>query len=105
MSILDYLNGQHVLVRSDKSGVHMGILVSSEGAAVRLKDSRRLWEWQVAGGAGISLSEVSIVGINQKGSRINMTLPDVVVFDVCEVIPALGLCVPTIMGAGVATPS
>ena len=104
MGLFDDLNGQHVLVRSDQSGVHLGVLVDSEGSTVRLKDSRRLWQWKVANNGGISLSEVSILGIDQSASRINVAVPEVIVFGVCELIPATGLCVPTIMGAEIAQP-
>jgi len=97
--------GKHVLIRSDHSGVHLGVLVDVEGTSVRLSDSRRLWEWRVASGAGISLSEVAIVGIDQTRSRITETLPDLIVTGVCEVIPAYGMSVATIMGADTSKPA
>jgi hypothetical protein len=92
-----------VLIRSADSGVHHGTLVAVDGTAVRMVNSRRLWEWNT-GGAGISLSEVAISGIDQKASRITATLPDLVVSGVCEIIPTHGLCDATIEGAAVAKP-
>lgn len=104
-NLAQHLIDKHVLIRSDQSGVHLGILVAVSGMAVRLKDSRRLWEWAVAGNAGISLSEVAIMGINHKGSRITEVLPDLIVSGVCEIIPAHGMAVATIMGAETSRPS
>lgn len=100
MGIYDDLIGKHVIVRADHSGVHFGTLTAYDGDTVRLKDSRRLWKWHVAG-TGISLSEVAITGVDQGKSRITMTLPDLVVMGACEIIPCHGMAVATIMNAPV----
>lgn len=97
--LTDHLIGKHVLIRSNMSGVHVGVLLSVSGNAVRLKASRRLWEWKVASNAGISLSEVAIAGIDHAGSKVTAELPDAVILDVCEIIEAHGLCVATVYGA------
>lgn len=96
----DFLNTP-VLIRSAASGVHYGTLIEVQGNIVRLKDSRRLWRWKIAG-AGISLSEVAISGIDHNGSKITSVLPDLIVMDVCEIIPTYGLARATIEGAPVA---
>ena len=103
-TLTDHLIGKHVLIRSDMSGVHFGTLVHVDGAGVRLADSRRLWEWQVANNAGISLSEIALAGIEHSGSKISASLPDIVVFGVCEIIEAHGLCIATIQGAATHQP-
>lgn len=90
--------GKKVIVRSDASGVHFGTLVEWDGATVLLHDSRRLWEWDT-GGTGISLSEIAICGIKQSASKITMTLPELVVIGVCEIIPCHGMAIATIEGA------
>ena len=92
-----------VIIRSSNSGVHYGYLaeVQDSGKTVHLTNSRRLWEWKVAGN-GISLSEVAITGVDHAGSRISATLPDIIVLDVCEIIPAHGMATATIEGAPVA---
>ena len=97
------LIGKRVLVRSSDSGVHHGTLMLVDGTAVRLADSRRLWEWST-GGSGISLSEVAVCGIDHIGSKITMTLPDIVVAGACEIIPTHGMCDATIDGAPVYKP-
>jgi hypothetical protein len=94
--------GTPVIIRSSESGVHYGYLtnVQDNGRAVRLANSRRLWEWKVAG-TGISLSEVAITGIDHANSRITTTLPDIFIMGVCEIIPAHGMASATIEGAAV----
>jgi hypothetical protein len=99
--MFDDLLNTPVIIRADASGVHYGTLVAYEGKNVRLKDSRRLWEWKIAG-PGISLSEIAIYGVDHNGSRITSVLPDLVVFDICEIIPAHGMASATIEGAPVA---
>jgi hypothetical protein len=95
--------GQKVLIRSNDSGVHHGTLAAVDGVSVRLTNSRRLWEWNT-GGTGISLSEIAICGIDHKGSKITMTLPDIVISGVCEIIPTHGMADATIEGAAVYKP-
>jgi hypothetical protein len=102
-NITTHIIGQKVLIRSNDSGVHHGTLLAVEGTSVRLKDSRRLWEWST-GGTGISLSEVAICGIDHKGSKVTMALPDIIVAGVCEIIPTHGMCDATIRGAPVHKP-
>lgn len=95
----DFINTK-VIVRSADSGVHHGTLthVSADGTAVRLADSRRLWRWKIDG-QGVSLSEVATLGVDHGESKITMTLKDIAVMGVCEIIPASGLASSTIEGA------
>ncbi len=97
------LIGAKVIIRSDASGVHHGILAAVDGRSVRLTNSRRLWEWDT-GGTGISLTEIAICGIDQAKSRITAVLPDLVVAGVCEIIPSYGVADATIEGAKTYTP-
>ena len=98
---VDEMLGQHVLIRSADSGVHLGVLKAvhiDSKITVVLENSRRLWEWATAND-GISLSEIAIAGIDQSRSKVTAVLPTIMVADVCEIIPAHGMAVPTIMGA------
>jgi hypothetical protein len=96
--VRDAMIGKKVIIRSRASGVHFGTLSAWSGDEVYLTDSRRLWRWST-GGTGISLSEVAIAGIDQSNSKITMTLPELVIMGVCEVIPAHGMAIATIEGA------
>lgn len=90
--------GQRVIVRAADSGVHHGTLHTVDGNTVHLKDSRRLWRWKIAG-QGVSLSEVAILGVDHDESVITMSLPDVIVIGVCEIVPTHGVASATIDGA------
>ena len=90
--------GQKVIIRSTDSGVHHGTLHAVEGTTVHIKDSRRLWRWRIAG-QGVSLSEVAILGVEHEWSKITMQVPDLIVMNVCEILPTHGVASATIEGA------
>jgi ferredoxin-fold anticodon binding domain-containing protein len=96
--------GEKVIIRSNQSGVHHGILQDVEGTIVHLKDARRLWKWKIAG-QGVSLSEVSILGVDHVESKISMMVPEIIIMDVCEILPTCGIASATIDGAPVGQPS
>jgi len=102
-NLTSHLINTRVIIRSSDSGVHHGTLIAVSGTAVRLENSRRLWEWST-GGTGISLSEIAVCGIDQKASKITTVLPDLIVAGVCEIIPTHGMCDATIDGAHVHKP-
>lgn len=77
--------GKICLVRTYASGVHCGTVVYHQGQEVVLRDARRLWEWHAVG--GISLSEVARNGIHHKGSRVCLTVPEILISDFLELIP------------------
>ena len=63
--------GKYVIVRCRDAGVHAGILVSHDGRACELKKARRLWRWRVNGNKGTTLSDVAVVGLDKKDTRIS----------------------------------
>ena len=83
---------KYVIIRSAQSGVHAGWLKSLKGDKVVLKNSRRLWRWVVNEMTGqlATLSEVAVYGVNSSDerSRISVTVPEMTILGVCEVIPA-----------------
>jgi len=87
-----------VIIRSADSGVHHGTLHAVDGTTVHIKDSRRLWRWRIAG-QGVSLSEVAILGVEHEWSKITMQVPDLIVMNVCEILPTHGVASATIEGA------
>jgi hypothetical protein len=98
---MNYPIGSKVIIRSSDSGVHHGVLEAVEGETVHLKDARRLWYWKIAG-QGISLSEVAVLGVCHKESKITLMLPDIIVNGVCEIIETHGVSSATIDGAPIA---
>ena len=76
--------GRHVIARTFTAGVHIGTVVSQHGEeAYVLKDARRLWKWEGA----FTLSEVATSGINPKGSRMAVAVPEILLTNVNEMIP------------------
>ena len=93
--------GKKCIIRTYASGVHFGTLVDQDGRQVELADARRLWRWHT-GGEGISLSEVATTGVDQKRSRIAVTVPAMTILDALEIIPATDAAAASIETAEVA---
>lgn len=74
--------GKFVVVRTYSAGVHTGFLVESNGTAVLLRESRRLWRWEGA----FTLNEVSQKGCAES-SRISDPVPEILLTQAIEVIP------------------
>lgn len=76
--------GKIVLVRTYSAGVHVGELVSRNGAEVTLKDAHRLWRWRGAN----TLNELAIGGASTtEWTRISERSPgEVVLTGAIEVI-------------------
>ena len=77
-------DGRAVIVRARDAGVHYGKLVGYEGRTVWLTDSRRLWSWTA--NSGIALSGVAMSGVNKSKSKIDASVPSIVILDACEII-------------------
>jgi len=72
----------YVVVRTFSAGVHIGYLKSKDGQSVALVNSRRLHYWEGAA----SLSQVAMDGVSG-ATRLAMTLPEIMLEEVIEVIP------------------
>jgi|DEB0MinimDraft_4_1074332.scaffolds.fasta_scaffold58119_1 hypothetical protein len=73
-----------VIIRSLYSGVHAGYLLSRDGSEVKLADSIRIWYWSGAA----TLSQLAMDGpANPIRCKFAMSLPEITVLGVCEVIP------------------
>lgn len=60
--------GKKVIIRTYSAGVWFGELNKKSGTEVILKNARRMWRWCAA--ESVSLSAVSIHGINHSKSKI-----------------------------------
>lgn len=92
-----HLIGQFVIIRSRDSGVHAGTLTNIQDRVATLSGSRRLWWWKAS--RGHTLSGVALHGIDASGSKIAGELTQIVVLDVCEIIPTTEAAATSIMGA------
>ena len=93
------LEGEYVIVRCRDAGVHAGTLVSLDGRTAVLKDSRRLWYWEVAENQH-SLSGVASVGIASE-SKIPAVIETAILPEACEVLSVSDKAMKTIVGANV----
>lgn len=65
-------NSRYVIVRTHSAGVFAGELVSRNGQEVKLKNSRRLWQWSGAA----SLSELAVNGTsNPSACKFPVAMP------------------------------
>lgn len=98
--------GQEVILRTYSAGNHFGVLKEYDpatGTAI-LENSRRLHGWHVASTAGISLSEISQLGIEPSKSKICTKLPIALIAEVIEVLPTTSTAAESIKKAAVYRP-
>jgi hypothetical protein len=77
--------GDEVIVRTYSAGVHVGNLVSLEGATCVLSNARRIWKWAGA----FTLNEIALQGVDRKNSRICKPVPTITLTQAIEVIPVV----------------
>jgi hypothetical protein len=79
--------GDFVLLRTFSSGIHFGFLEEKSITAgffvVCLSRAKRLWNWTGA----LSLSEVAMIGPQISGSKIAVTVDEIELPNVIEIIP------------------
>ena len=76
--------GRWVIVRTDRAGVHFGLLRVTNGRGyVSLERARRIWEWYGA----FTIDELSQDGFDTSRSKLSREVPDRDLQDAIEVIP------------------
>ncbi|EEC0293648.1 hypothetical protein YV76_000988 [Salmonella enterica subsp. enterica] len=88
--------GKVVIIRTHRAGVWFGILSEKSGNEVILAAARRMWRWWAA--ESISLSAVSVHGINREKSKIAGPV-DSVWLEAIEIIPVTDAAFESINGA------
>ena len=81
---LNCMIGKEVIIRTYSAGVWFGTLTEKAKNEVIISNARRLWKWKTT--QSISLSAVSLYGINQDASRIAPAV-DSVWLEAIEIIP------------------
>lgn len=74
--------GTFVLVRAGGAGVHFGKYAGKSELGLHLTDAKRLWSWTGA----LSLSEIASKGVDIKGSKISVSVEEIVLPTVLEII-------------------
>lgn len=92
--------GRKCIIRCYASGVHFGTVAAQDGRQVTLTDARRLWRWHTGGKKnGVSLSGVAVNGIDAKQSVVEPVVPEMVLLDALEIIPASDAAITSIEAA------
>lgn len=85
---------QYYIIRADRAGVFFGHIKERRGDEADLTDVRRIWYWDGA----CSLSQLATEGTkNPKACKFTVTVPEMTVLGVIEVIPCTEAAVASIM--------
>lgn len=74
---------QRYIIRTDRAGVFCAKIAERRGSEADLVDARRLHYWTGAA----SLSQLATEGLSRQGSRFTVTVPQMTVLGVIEIIP------------------
>ena len=75
---------QKYIIRCDRAGVFYGEIAERRGSEADLTNARRLWYWEGAA----SLSQLATEGVKApENCKFTVTVPEVTVLGVIEVIP------------------
>ena len=87
------------IVRCDRAGVFFARVESlEESGRAELRDARRLWYWDGAA----SLSQLALEGVTKpRDCKFTVTVPEMTVLQVIEVIPCTEQAVESINGVPV----
>lgn len=85
---------QYYIIRADRAGVFFGRIKERRGGEIDLTDVRRIWYWDGA----CSLSQLATEGTKKpKECKFTVTVPEMTVLGVIEVIPCTDAAVKSIM--------
>lgn len=88
-------NNTYYIIRCDRAGVFFGHISERDGAEAVLTDVRRLWYWDGAA----SLSQMAMEGVKKpKNCKFTVTVPEMTVLGVIELIPCTDDAVKSILG-------
>ena len=74
---------QYVIVRSSLAGVFCGTLENKNGTEVVLTNARKIYRWQGA----YTVEDIAVKGLNAEASQITVQVGEIVIDDVCQVLP------------------
>lgn len=87
--------GRKCIVRCQGAGVFFARVESLDGQTAELKEARRIWYWEGAA----SLSQLAMEGVKSPDAcRFTVTVPQMIVTGVIEVIPCTDAAVACING-------
>ena len=88
-------NNPYYIVRCKEAGVFFGHVKSRSGGEAELTDVRRIWYWDGAA----TLSQLAMEGVSKpRTCKFSVTVPEMTVLGVIELIPCTEAAVNSIMG-------
>lgn len=88
-------NNQKYIIRCDRAGVFYAEIKERRGSEADLVNARRLWYWDGAA----SLSQLAVEGVKApRNCKFTVTVPEMTVLGVIEVIPCTEAAVKSIDG-------
>lgn len=91
-------NNQKYIIRCDRAGVFYAEIKERRGSEADLVNARRLWYWDGAA----SLSQLATEGVTApRNCKFTVTVPEMTVLGVIEVIPCTEAAVKSIEGVAV----
>lgn len=89
------MDNRWYIIRTDKAGVFFGHIKERRGSEATLTDVRCLWYWDGAA----SLMQMAADGVSRPSRcKFTVTLPEMEVLDVIEILPCSDKAVDRIMG-------
>ena len=76
-------NEKYVVVRSNMAGVFCGTLKNKNGTEVVLANARKIYRWQGA----YTVEDIAVKGLNAEDSQITVSVKEIIIDDVCQVLP------------------
>lgn len=91
-------NNQKYIIRCDRAGVFYAEIKERRGSEADLVNARRLWYWDGAA----SLSQLAVEGVTApRNCKFTVTVPEMTVLGVIEIIPCTESAVNSIDGVAV----
>ena len=80
---MEKIIGKNCIVRGNRSGVFFGKVVSVDKECVEMENARCIYYWHGA----LSVLEIAKNGININNSKLTVTVNNIVLLDVIEIVP------------------
>ena len=91
-------SNQFYIIRAAKAGVFFGRIKERNGNEITLTECRRIWYWKGAA----SISQLAVEGVSDpRLSKFTVTVPEMTVLGVIEIIPCTDKAVASIQGVPV----
>lgn len=91
-------SNQFYIIRAAEAGVFFGRIKERNGNEITLTECRRIWYWKGAA----SISQLAVEGVSDpRLSKFTVTVPEMTVLGVIEIIPCTDKAVASIQGVPV----